>query len=72
MEENGELGVDGPIDGEFLGDLLYISDNFMVIAEEGNDEDVDFYILQCQKPKYVVQETFTCSWGGVTTLALGS
>jgi hypothetical protein len=34
----------------------------MVAIEEGNDEDIDVYILQCQKPKHVVQELFTCSW----------
>jgi hypothetical protein len=55
MEENGNLGVDGLIDGESLGDLLQIGENFMVAIEEGNDEDVDVYILQCQKPKHVVQ-----------------
>jgi hypothetical protein len=63
MKEDGDLGVDGPIDGEFLGNLLQISEIFIVVIEEGNDEDVDFYILKCQKPKHVVQEMFTCSWG---------
>jgi hypothetical protein len=37
----------------------------MVAVEKGNDEDVDFNILQFQKPKHVVQEMFTCfmGWG---------
>jgi hypothetical protein len=34
----------------------------MVASKESNDEDVDFYILYCQKPKHFVQEMFTCSW----------
>ncbi len=45
MKEDGDFGVHGLIDGKFLRDLLQIGENFMVASKEGNDEDVDFYIL---------------------------
>ena len=47
-----------------LGDLVEVGDNFVVPAEEDNDEGVDFYILQCQRHREVVTEKFTCAWGG--------
>lgn len=46
------------------GDMTQVGDNFMIPAEEGNDEGVDFYILQCVKAKFQVQEDFLCPWGG--------
>ena len=49
---------------ETLGDLVNVGDNFAVPAIEGNDEGVDFYILQCQRKKQIVREKFTCVWGG--------
>lgn len=51
-------------DGDELADILEIGDNFAVPAEAGNDENVTFYILQCQKPKFLVRERFKCPWGG--------
>jgi len=54
MEEVEELGLKGPEDGQEMGDLIWIGDNFGVPTEEGNQEDVDFYILQCQRIKHVV------------------
>lgn len=45
MKEDGDLGMHGLINGESLGDLLLIGENFMVASKECNDEDVDFYIL---------------------------
>jgi hypothetical protein len=50
-------------DGEEQSDVLNIGDNFVVPAEEGNSEGVDFYILQCQQPKFRVPEPFDCVWG---------
>jgi hypothetical protein len=50
-------------DGEELSDLLNIGDNFVVPAEGDNSEGVDFYILQCQRPKFKVRESFSCVWG---------
>lgn len=46
-----------------MTDELKIGDNFAVVAEEGNPEGVLYYILQCQRPKFIVQESFTCVWG---------
>ncbi len=54
MEEDGDLGVDRLINGKSIRHFLQVGENFMVAIEEGNDEDVDFYILQFQKPKHVV------------------
>ncbi len=46
-----------------MGDLIHIGDNFAIIVEEGNQEDVDFYILQCQRIKHVIRKAFTYAWG---------
>lgn len=43
-EEDWKFGRDA----EEMSDLLNIGDNFVVPAEEGNAEGVQFYILQCQ------------------------
>ncbi len=42
---------------------VQIGDNFEVRAIEGNVEGVDFYVLQCQRPKFMVCEPFACVWG---------
>jgi hypothetical protein len=62
MEEDEEVGHDGLPERQDLGDLQ-IGDNFVILVEEGNEKGIDFYVLQCQKAKHVVQEAFTCSWG---------
>jgi hypothetical protein len=61
MEEDEEVGRDGVLEGQDLGNLLQIGDNFAILAKEGNEEGIGFYVLQCQKAKYMVQEAFTCS-----------
>lgn len=33
--------------GESLDDVLEVGDNFVVPAEQPNEEGVDFYVLQC-------------------------
>lgn len=43
--------------------LLTVGDNFMIPAFEGNDEGVDFYVLQCTKNRFQVEEDFICPWG---------
>jgi hypothetical protein len=48
--------------GEELGDLLQVGENFVVPAPDENDEGVEFYILQCQKPKFRVEIAFVCPW----------
>ena len=37
--------------GDTLSDVLNVGDNFVVNAEEGNSEGVDFYILKCTVSK---------------------
>lgn len=37
----------------------------MIPAPEGNDEGVEFYVLQCEKPKFEVLEDFQCPWGEI-------
>jgi hypothetical protein len=59
-EEDWEFGGDHGA----LGDVLVIKDNFAVPAEVDNEEGVDFYVLQCVRPKFVVTEPFECVWGG--------
>lgn len=65
LHHDGEEGEDWEdvIEGEGFGDLIRTGDNFAVPAIEGNDEGVDFYVLQCTKAKYEVQKKFTCAWG---------
>lgn len=61
-EEPTNLGGIGGV-GE-QGDIVQLGDNFMIPAEEGNEEGVDFYILQCQRAKFQVQQDLLCPWGG--------
>lgn len=51
-------------DGDELADVLEIGDNFAIPAEAENNENVLFYILYCQKRKFLVRERFKCPWGG--------
>ena len=39
-----------------MTDLLEKGDVFAVIAEEGNVEGVDYYLLRCTRPKCTLQE----------------
>lgn len=48
-----------------LGDLVDVGDNFMIPAEDDNEDGVEFYILQCTKRKFELQEHLNCPWGGV-------
>lgn len=50
-------------DGEEMSDLINVGDNFVVPAEAENEEGVEFYILQCQIPKFRVVQPFQCVWG---------
>jgi hypothetical protein len=50
-------------DGDELADVLEIGENFAVPAEVGNKENVTYYILQCQKRKFLVCDRFKCPWG---------
>jgi hypothetical protein len=45
-----------------LSDGISIGDNFAVLADEGNDEGVPYYVLQCQRPKFLVHRAFECVW----------
>ena len=43
-----------------VGNLVEIGDNFIIPAEEGNEDGVEYYILQCVAKKFVLQESMTC------------
>jgi hypothetical protein len=58
QEDESQFGDDG----DALTNMLYIGDNFVVLAEEGNEEGVQYYLLQCQWEKFVVQEEFEDAW----------
>lgn len=49
---------------EHAGNIVEVGDNFVVPAEDGNEERVQYYILQCTKPRFRVQADFVCPWGG--------
>jgi hypothetical protein len=44
QEDESQFGDDG----DALTNMLYIGDNFVVLAEDGNEEGVQYYLLQCQ------------------------
>ena len=44
---------------ETLSDVIYVGDNFVVNAEEGNSEGVDFYLLKCTMCKQNIVD----AWG---------
>ena len=48
-----------------IGDLDGVDDNFMIPTESQNKDGMDYYILQCQCSKFMLQELLTCPWGGV-------
>lgn len=50
-------------DNDELTDFLSIGQNFVVLAEDGNCEGVPYYVLHCQRPKFVVRQAFECVWG---------
>jgi hypothetical protein len=46
-----------------IGDLVEVGDNFMVPTAEENDDGVEYYILQCRRSKFVLDEALTYPWG---------
>jgi hypothetical protein len=68
MQEQEEADPDweAELDDHFLASQLQVGDHFAVVAEQGNIETVDLFILQCTKPMYIVlDERLEDSWGGV-------
>jgi hypothetical protein len=49
-------------DRNALVDLLCIGDTFIVPADQPNPENVEFYLLICRRPKFLILEAFTCRW----------
>jgi hypothetical protein len=45
---------------DYSANCLKIGDN--LAAKEGNEEDVDFYVVLCTQPIHVVKEDFTDAW----------
>ncbi len=48
--------------GEYLASCLEVGDNFVVKTKEGNEEDVDFYLVLCTLPIHIVAKDFINSW----------
>jgi len=48
--------------GEYLASCLEVGDNFVVNTKEGNEEDVDFYLVLCTLPIHIVAKDFINSW----------
>jgi len=43
--------------------VLEVGDNFIVIAEEWNDEGASFWLILCTKPLHKVKTPFIDNWG---------
>lgn len=50
-------------DIDTLTDFLAEGDDFAVIAEEGNEEGVDYYILRCTRPKLSLEHDTVDGFG---------
>lgn len=50
-------------DADSLTDFLAEGDDFAVIAEDGNAEKVDYYILRCIRPKMRLQQAMVDDFG---------
>jgi hypothetical protein len=61
LERDDDSQYGGDVDD--MIDILEIGDHFAVLAEDNNDEGVPYYILQCQRTKFVAGEDFECVWG---------
>ncbi len=48
--------------GEYLASCLEVGDNFVVNTKEGNEEDVDFYLVLCTLPIHIVAKDFINSY----------
>ncbi len=48
--------------GEYLTSCLKVGDNFVVYAQEGNEEDIDFYIVLYTQAIHIVKKDFTNTW----------
>lgn len=66
IESNDDLEtwLPGGVD-DCNSSLVQVGDNFAIPAPEGNNEGVEFYVLQCEKAKFQVAEDFQCPWGEV-------
>jgi hypothetical protein len=53
------------LDGHHLCSCLEMGDNFSVITEEGNEEEVAYYVLMCTKIPFIVQSAFDDAWGSL-------
>jgi len=48
-----------------IGDMVQVGDNFMIPTKEDNEDGVQYYVLQCQRTKFVLEDHFTCPWGAI-------
>ena len=65
--ENDNINIEnGPSynkDYNELTDVMQIGDVFAVIAEEGNEEEVDYYLLLCTKTKHSLEASIMDDYG---------
>jgi hypothetical protein len=45
-----------------MANLFLVGDKFAVPAEPHYAEEVQFYVLECQRWKFLVRYTFKCKW----------
>ncbi len=50
FEDPDDIEYDG--NDKELSDLLQIGENFVIPTTKGNVKGVDFYLFQCQQPKF--------------------
>jgi len=58
-DEWDEYGVDD----DHLASCISLRDNSIVNLEDGNEKEVDFYILLCTKTVFTFKQHFKCPWG---------
>jgi hypothetical protein len=51
------------VDGDELATSLEVGDNFVVNAEEGNNEGQEFWIMCYTKPLHKLNGPLNCKWG---------
>jgi hypothetical protein len=65
MEGNDSISYASQLhgDGTEMADVLLVGDKFAIPAEPNNAKDVQFYVLECQRRKFLVCSAFKCKWG---------
>jgi hypothetical protein len=64
-ERNDSVSYASQLDGDGteMADVLLVGDKFAVPTKPNNAEDVQFYVLECHRRKFLVRSAFKCKWG---------